>query len=265
MSAIRRLARQIAEEFRPDQIILFGSYAYGEPTAESDVDILVVMPATDELSKASRIRSATEHPFRLDLHVRTPENLRWRLEAGDWFLRDVVGKGKVLYETAASRAADGRTWPTRESAPPIRQYLDGKGKEPMKRLTAEWVRKAEADWLAAKREGMGKPPLYEVACFHCQQAAEKYFKAMLQQLGLPVPRTHELNPLLDMLLPHDVTLASLRRGLGRLSDYAVDVRYPGTRVTARKFQIAFRLTELVRQEIRTRLGLRPRRPRRKRP
>ncbi len=55
MSAIRRYARQIAERFQPDKIILFGSYAYGQPHGDSDVDLLVVMPANDETSKSIRI------------------------------------------------------------------------------------------------------------------------------------------------------------------------------------------------------------------
>lgn len=103
MSAIRRFARQIAERFQPDKIILFGSYAYGRPHKHSDVDVLVVMPAWNESSKARRIRNETEHPFPLDLLVRTPENLRWRLEEGDWFLREIVSRGKVLYEKADGR------------------------------------------------------------------------------------------------------------------------------------------------------------------
>jgi predicted nucleotidyltransferase len=103
MAAIRRLAREIAEKFQPERIILFGSYAYGEPNEHSDVDLLVVMPVANELSQAVRIRRATEHPFPLDLIVRTPETLRWRIEAGDWFLREIVGKGRVLYEQTHGR------------------------------------------------------------------------------------------------------------------------------------------------------------------
>jgi uncharacterized protein len=98
MTAIRRLAEEIVEKFQPDKIILFGSYAYGEPNQDSDVDILVVMPARNEMTQAIRIRGATEHPFPMDLIVRTPENLRERVELGDWFLREIVGRGVVLYE-----------------------------------------------------------------------------------------------------------------------------------------------------------------------
>ena len=79
MRLIRRFARQVAERFRPDKIILFGSHAYGAPHADSDVDILVVMPARNELDQAVRIRLAVDHNFPLDLLVRTPRNMAWRL------------------------------------------------------------------------------------------------------------------------------------------------------------------------------------------
>jgi predicted nucleotidyltransferase len=97
-SAIRAFARRIARRFSPDKIILFGSYAYGKPHAESDVDLLVVMPAANEVSQAIRIKQAFERPFALDLIVKRPKDLERRLREGDWFLRDVIEKGIVLYE-----------------------------------------------------------------------------------------------------------------------------------------------------------------------
>ena len=97
---IRRYGRAIAEEFHPDKIILFGSYAYGTPHADSDVDLLVVMPARSQLRAAFRIDVTCEPCFPLDIIVRTPENMRWRLEEGDSFLLEIVLRGKVLYEKA---------------------------------------------------------------------------------------------------------------------------------------------------------------------
>ena len=98
MAVIRRFARQVVERFRPEKIILFGSYAYGRPHADSDVDILVVMPARNQLDQAFKIHWTVRPPFPLHIIVRTPENMRWRLEEGESFLREVVLKGKVLYE-----------------------------------------------------------------------------------------------------------------------------------------------------------------------
>src|SRR6516165_5600555 len=82
MAVIRHFARQVAERFEPDKIILFGSYAYGTPHADSDVDILVVMPARNQIDQAVRIDCAIDPPFPLDLIVRTPKNMKWRLEEG---------------------------------------------------------------------------------------------------------------------------------------------------------------------------------------
>lgn len=94
---IRRFARAVVDRFAPDKIILFGSQAYGTPDEDSDVDILVVMPARNEIDQAARICVALEYNFSLDLIVRTPRNLAWRLKEGDWFLREITAKGKVLY------------------------------------------------------------------------------------------------------------------------------------------------------------------------
>src|SRR5213593_3627305 len=98
MRVIRRFARQVAERFQPEKIILFGSYAYGTPHADSDVDILVIMPARNELDQAIRIRLSVDYQFPLDLLVRTPRSLAWRLAEGEWCLKEIMDKGKVLYE-----------------------------------------------------------------------------------------------------------------------------------------------------------------------
>jgi predicted nucleotidyltransferase len=100
MRVIRDFARRVAERFDPDKIILFGSQAYGTPNADSDVDILVIMPARNQRSQAYKIGLAVDAPFPIDLIVRTPETLKWRLEEGDSFLREITSKGKVLYEKA---------------------------------------------------------------------------------------------------------------------------------------------------------------------
>jgi predicted nucleotidyltransferase len=102
LAAIRRFARRIAERFHPQKIVLFGSYAYGKPHAESDVDLLVVMAASDVVNMAIRISLALEHPFSLDLIVRTPEQLERGLRDSDWFLREISEKGKTLYEAKNS-------------------------------------------------------------------------------------------------------------------------------------------------------------------
>ncbi len=110
MAAIRRYARQIAARFQPDRIILFGSYAYGTPHPDSDVDFLVVMPCADHVSQAVRIQLALPAPFPMDLLVRAPEKLRRRIEDGNQFLREVTEKGKTLHaKRNAALGAKGRS------------------------------------------------------------------------------------------------------------------------------------------------------------
>ena len=103
MRVIRKYARAVARKFRPDKIILFGSFAYGKPKVDSDVDLLVIMPARSQRSKAYQIQLALCAPFAMDLIVRTPHTMKWRLEEGDSFLREIIAKGKVLYEKGHGR------------------------------------------------------------------------------------------------------------------------------------------------------------------
>jgi predicted nucleotidyltransferase len=97
-AAIKRFALKIAERFQPERIVLFGSYAYGNPHEESDVDLLVIMPARNGIDKSVQISLAFEREFALDLIVRTPFHVKQGLRDGDWFLCEVIQKGIVLYE-----------------------------------------------------------------------------------------------------------------------------------------------------------------------
>jgi predicted nucleotidyltransferase len=103
MRVIRRYARQVAERFQPDRIILFGSYAYGTPHADSDVDLLVIMPTRNDLDQAFKIRCAVPTQFPMDLLVLKPRNVQWRLDERESFLTEIMTKGKVLYEKDHSR------------------------------------------------------------------------------------------------------------------------------------------------------------------
>ena len=101
---IETYAADVARRFEPLKIVLFGSYAYGDPTDDSDVDLMVIMPKGPDgvrnRDKALAIDLAIPASFPLDLLVRDPEEIAWRLEEGDCFLDDVFSKGRVLYEKA---------------------------------------------------------------------------------------------------------------------------------------------------------------------
>jgi predicted nucleotidyltransferase len=98
-SYIQDLCAQIVRLANPRRIILFGSYAYGKPTADSDVDLLVVASFEGHpWDQAAKLRAQLQTPMPVDLLVRTPEYVRERIKMGDFFMKEITTKGKVIYE-----------------------------------------------------------------------------------------------------------------------------------------------------------------------
>ena len=124
----------------------------------------------------------------------------------------------------------------------------------MKKLTAEWLAKAEDDLATARKLLRGKPILTDQVAFHSQQAVEKFLKALLQEWSLPIPRTHDIPRLIDLLVPTDKTLRSLRRGSKSLTRYAVEYRYPGLHTSLRQAHAAAQTAGLFRKQVRKKLG-----------
>lgn len=100
LQRIRAAARRIGRQMRPRKVILFGSYAAGHPTAESDVDFLVIMPSRQRpAARAAAVsRLLDPRPFAVDILVRTPQEIARRLAMGDSFIEEILQHGKVLYE-----------------------------------------------------------------------------------------------------------------------------------------------------------------------
>ena len=107
--------------------------------------------------------------------------------------------------------------------------------------------------------------MYDLVCFCCQQSAEKYLKAVLVELGRNVPRTHNLEDLLGLLLPDYPHLSKLRRGLKFLIQFAVEARYPGFHATKPQAAAALRWTGRVADACRLVLGIASKPQRRKSP
>jgi uncharacterized protein len=103
-SEIKAFSQQVVEKFQPERIILFGSYAYGQPTEDSDVDLLVILPCDEmPVQTAIAIRQQIKSPFPLDLIARTPAQIQQRLDMGDFFIQDIISNGRVLYEANHAR------------------------------------------------------------------------------------------------------------------------------------------------------------------
>jgi predicted nucleotidyltransferase len=96
---IKDFGRRLVREFNPRKVVLFGSYAYGRPGPDSDVDLLVVMSLDgNPVDKSVEMRLRLNPRFPLDLLVRTPAKIKERLAMGDDFIKDILDRGKVLYE-----------------------------------------------------------------------------------------------------------------------------------------------------------------------
>lgn len=101
MNTITQCVDEIANRFHPHRIVLFGSYAYGRPSEQSDVDLLVILPFEGKgARKAAEIINAISARFPLDVIAKTPEEYHQRLEWGDNFLKEIERKGVVLYEAS---------------------------------------------------------------------------------------------------------------------------------------------------------------------
>ena len=99
---IQRYCDAIVRAFRPERIILFGSYAYGKPHQDSDVDVLVVMPRAKRHGRrpSLAIRRSIAAGFPVYILVKEPREMARRLREGDSFLREITEKGRVIYEAS---------------------------------------------------------------------------------------------------------------------------------------------------------------------
>lgn len=101
---IKVFVERVVAQFRPQRVILFGSYAYGRPTEDSDVDLLVVVSHHGNPAiQAAKIRKNIRAGFPMDLIVRSPRAIHRRLAMGDFFIKEIFQRGKSLYEVGRAR------------------------------------------------------------------------------------------------------------------------------------------------------------------
>lgn len=126
----------------------------------------------------------------------------------------------------------------------------------MKAATRDWIEKTEADHLAAvDLARRRKLPLHDMVCFHCQQSAEKYLKARLEEFGIYFPKTHDLEAILAIALTIEPLWAALLPAARRLKPFGVLIRYPGNDATKAQARRAMQDTKAIPLEVRTSLGL----------
>ena len=127
----------------------------------------------------------------------------------------------------------------------------------MKRITLEWIAKAEGDYAIVERESrVRKRRNYDAICFHAQQCAEKYLKARLSEAGISFPKIHDLTILLDMVQKSEPMWEAHRRDLAFLTDFAVKFRYPGESADKETALDARSMCRSFRKTVRTSMNLR---------
>ena len=237
---IQATCDDIVREFTPLQVILFGSYAYGTPTEDSDVDLLVVMeiPESETTRQASEIGQRIPYRFSMDLLVRSPKEIACRVSHNDWFLREILERGDVLYESSNFYA------------------------KPLKKencftnpLTLEWGQKAERDYAAITLHQQMEDPDFDIICFHAQQCIEQYLKAWLQAANIPHPRSHDLLVLLGLIVLTIPNWQAWKSDFLIIAPYTVEFRYPGKSATTENAKHAVQVCTEVRQAIRSELKL----------
>jgi predicted nucleotidyltransferase len=101
-TVINRMTERLVAEYTPLKIVLFGSYAYGRPSADSDIDLLIIKETQDDFidrwGEAQRILTGTHRFIPVETLVMTPEEVEDRLAVGDHFIRDILKRGRVLYD-----------------------------------------------------------------------------------------------------------------------------------------------------------------------
>jgi HEPN domain-containing protein/predicted nucleotidyltransferase len=250
---INRMVQRIVKKFRPEQIILFGSQARGDAGPDSDIDLLVVMDFEgSKFDKKMEVWDVVRgEAMPVDILVTTPADFAWRKEVTGTIEWPAFREGKVLYAAGVGPArTNGRQQGNGRCFMP-------RSDEAKLQVLREWVEKAEDDLTAATlilKHGKAAPT--DTICFHSQQCVEKYLKAVLVHRGRPVPKTHKIQDVMQ-LVPRRRRPRLTIDEQKQLTKYAAEIRYPEGKLNsslpeARK---AAAMARRVRREVR---GLLPR-------
>lgn len=126
----------------------------------------------------------------------------------------------------------------------------------MKEITREWINKAEKDFKVALREIRSEDPIYDAVCFHSQQCVEKYLKAILQENEIYIEKTHDLWKIAKDCIPFLKEIQDYKDRLINLSEYAVEIRYPGSEdITIEESMDCFETCKKIREVVRDYFGL----------
>ncbi len=243
------IVQRLRDALDPEEIVLFGSQAYGEPNLDSDVDILIIMHSDLPRRERKNLAFAALRGIRrqVDTHVYTPDEIRHALEIGNFFVREMAIRGRVLYTRGPLCHPNGCEGPldlTFEIGGEVDEVTDPQG----------WVAKAEEDHETARIILRRKKPFTAIACFHVQQCVEKYFKAVLVARGQGFPKIHDLVELAEFMEQHGMIVPFSADSLKKLTKCAVEARYPGHEPTIEDVREALAMAQTVRRFARRLIG-----------
>lgn len=210
------IEKRLVAALNPEQIILFGSYAYGEPNRHSDIDLLVVVPHSEETSHrraqvAHKAMSGLGLPT--DILVMTRAEVNRKATVSSSLVRLALQKGKVIMDETQGV----------EDTPDQQNVEDAQREE-----VRQWLLKSQRDLAAAQVLMASETYLLDTAVYHCQQAAEKALKGYLAHQKSALIKTHDLGLLLDSCISLESTFRGLEDSAQSLTPYATESRYPGS-------------------------------------
>ncbi|MBM3241644.1 HEPN domain-containing protein [Candidatus Poribacteria bacterium] len=212
---IQRLQESIGQLRRfcePEFIVLFGSYAYGQPHKGSDVDVLLVLSDDmDGMTKQEASATLSRHfGSGLEVHPCTLSQWREALLKRNWFVADITNRGIPLFSN--------RDWAK------VLMEVESLMNQSENLYPQEWLQWAEDDWRTVTMVLDGG--MVFVAAYHLQQAVEKWLKAFWLHHGWQLERIHDLDQLLDEAVLHEPGLKRFRAMCSRVK-YFIAARYPG--------------------------------------
>ncbi len=217
---LQRLVDAIVAGTQPRRVILFGSRARGDAKDDSDYDFVVELDTPLPYNEAVATvfaAIAQQHAF-VDVIVRKPGEIERRQNDPGYIEWDVAREGVVLFDASSPRTP-------RQLADDIARNIVRERAEP--ESVAMWIEHAMFDLRTIDVLLDAEPVLWATACFHAQQAAEKFLKALLVARSIRPPRTHELSGLYDAVCAAGYNLPAVRADCALLEPYVVSSRYPG--------------------------------------